>query len=447
MTSQAAFDGFENYRPLVISQKLPQTLLLHLNGVLLRSSQPLPRARKALSFLQHNRIPFILLTNGGGKSEKERVEELSDRLDIPLDRDLIVQSHTPFKKFVTGGEGEPALREKCVLVIGGAEDKCRRVAQNWYGFENVITPGDLISAFPSLWPFTSPQTYASCCRPLPKTQLSPKHVSAVQDKDQLVKVDAIMVFNDPRDWGLDTQIILDLLMSEAGYLGSLSPKNGDASLLNRGYQQDGQPPIYFSNSDLFWAAAYHLPRLGQGGFREALEGVWSAVTGGERMGVRLEKKMFGKPYQGTYDFAERRLQEHHGALHRGRIRAAELKNVYMVGDNPESDILGTNQYKSTFRSTWHSILVRSGVYSGGEPLHKPRVVVDDVWDAVEWAMKDAEAKHLQAHKPIYDSRFVGTQNGQSDHATEEVDTDNLRGAGKACKQMSDEGDSHYKEWM
>ena len=225
-----------------------------------------------------------------------------------------------------------------------------------------------------------------------------------------------MIFNDPRDWALDTQIILDLLMSQAGYLGSLSPKNGDISLPNRGYQQDDQPPIYFSNPDLFWAAAYHLPRLGQGGFREALEGVWSAVTGGEKLGVMLEKRMFGKPYQGTYEFAERRLQDHWSTLHGEDAtlpfvprtvdnRTGKLRTVYMVGDNPESDILGANQYESGFGSMWHSILVRSGVYNGGEPAHAPKVIVDDVWDAVQWAMEDAVRKHSnqQGRNVVYES--------------------------------------------
>lgn len=63
-----------------------------------------------------------------------------------------------------------------------------------------------------------------------------------------------------------------------------------------------------------------------------------------------------------------------------------MKRVYMVGDNPESDILGANQYKSPAGSTWNSILVRTGVYSGGEPAHKPKAIVEDVWDAVRWGL-------------------------------------------------------------
>lgn len=254
---------------------------------------------------------------------------------------------------------------------------------NSYGFTNVLTPADLITTFPTLWPFASPQNHTPYARPI-----SNKHLSAREyvPRPNLLKVDAIFIFNDPRDWALDTQIILDLLLSHAGYLGSLSPKNGDSKLPNRGYLQDSQPPLYFSNPDLFWAAAYHLPRLGQGGYRESLEGVWRAVTGG----AKLEARMFGKPYQPTFAFAERRLQSHRKTLlgeGKTRIEMEGLKRVYMVGDNPESDILGANQYRSEAGSEWCSILVRSGVYSGGEPAQKPKTVVEDVWEAVQWGLK------------------------------------------------------------
>ena len=100
--------------------------------------------------------------------------------------------------------------------------------------------------------------------------------------------------------------------------------------------------------------------------------------------------MFGKPFQPTFAFAEKRLQAHRQMLlGRGKTKIGMegLKRVYMVGDNPESDILGANQYKSEGGSEWLSILVRSGVYSGGEPLHKPKTIVEDVWDAVQWGME------------------------------------------------------------
>lgn len=99
-----------------------------IDGVLLRSSKPLPRAHRALSYLQSHRIPFILLTNGGGKSEQERVQQLSQLLEVPLDISMFIQSHTPFAD-LADGHGEESLKDKCILVVGGEGDKCRRVAE------------------------------------------------------------------------------------------------------------------------------------------------------------------------------------------------------------------------------------------------------------------------------------------------------------------------------
>ena len=59
----------------------------------------------------------------------------------------------------------------------------------------------------------------------------------------------------------------------------------------------------------------------------------------------------------------------------------------MVGDNPESDIRGANEFNSpTGETKWHSILVRTGVYDGGKPAYEPKVVVKDVWDAVRYGL-------------------------------------------------------------
>jgi HAD superfamily hydrolase (TIGR01456 family) len=193
--------------------------------------------------------------------------------------------------------------------------------------------------------------YKNFARPLP----SPIDPASPESS---LRIDAIFVYNDPRDWGLDAQIIKDVLLSTRGILGTLSSKNGDMTLPNRGYQQDGQPVLYFSNPDLVWASKYHLPRLGQGGFREALEGIWAAITGGPTNGVHLHKTVIGKPYKSTYEFAEKRL-----VLHRRNLFGEDctrLRRVYMVGDNPASDIAGSNNYESPNKTDWASILVQTG---------------------------------------------------------------------------------------
>jgi ribonucleotide monophosphatase NagD (HAD superfamily) len=71
-------------------------------------------------------------------------------------------------------------------------------------------------------------------------------------------------------------------------------------------------------------------------------------------------------------------------------RAVSLWSEACTNHVSESDIAGGNSYKSAFGSKWSSILLRTGVYAGGEPAHKPTVIVDDVYDAVQWAIEDAK---------------------------------------------------------
>lgn len=102
-----------------------------IDGVLLRSSKPIPGAAESLALLKDQGIPFILLTNGGGKHETERVAEISEKLQLPLDPSVIVQSHSPFAELVRGPDEQSSLENKCVLVVGGDGDRCRQVAERY----------------------------------------------------------------------------------------------------------------------------------------------------------------------------------------------------------------------------------------------------------------------------------------------------------------------------
>jgi HAD superfamily hydrolase (TIGR01456 family) len=242
-------------------------------------------------------------------------------------------------------------------------------------------------AQPAIWPFNAIWTdyYAKIARPLPK----PVNLS---DPANSLRFDAIFIFNDPRDWGLDTQIILDLLLSKNGILGTYSDKNGDTSLPNNGWQQDNQPCLIYSNPDLFWASSYNMPRLGQGGFRSALDGVWAETTDG----ATLSKLVIGKPYAETYNYAERVLQAHRNSLLAGQDESSPvtLERVFMVGDNPESDIRGANMFESPNGTKWDSILVKTGVYRDGTvPKYEPKALVDDVLSAVKWALVKQGYEH------------------------------------------------------
>lgn len=242
---------------------------------------------------------------------------------------------------------------------------------------------DIYTADPTIFPFAPPPPQPSRPLPLPLATLS----TPPSDLPSHLKIDAIFVFDDPRDWALDTQIITDLLQSHAGYLGTYSSLNGDASLPKGGWQLDGQPTLHFSNGDLVWSAAHPLPRFGQGAFQGALMGVWREVTRGER----LKQQIAGKPTVTTYRYADRVL----GRLVQGG-GAGGLRTVYMVGDNPSSDIEGANRYTALKNggAEWVGVLVETGVWRAGkfgdaqlQRGKRPSKIVGDVKAAVKAALE------------------------------------------------------------
>jgi ribonucleotide monophosphatase NagD (HAD superfamily) len=159
--------------------------------------------------------------------------------------------------------------------------------------------------------------------------------------------------------------MLDLAMSKGGYIGTLSETF------------DEGPPIYFSHNDIVWSAAHDNVRLGMGALRKMVEMLFKDLTKGKE----LETIAFGKPQIGTFEFATRLLQQWRKDEHRIN-RPPET--VYFVGDTPESDIRGTNQFNAKSKNDWYSILVKTGVYQDGtEPAYVPRVTVENVLDAVK----------------------------------------------------------------
>ncbi|KAK7753961.1 hypothetical protein SLS62_004060 [Diatrype stigma] len=370
-----------------------------IDGVLVKGTQPLPGARDTLHMLQNGGVPFIFLTNGGGLTEAAHVARVGQRLGLQgLDSRQFIQSHTPFYDLV----GE--YGDQNVLVLGGHGQQIRKLAQA-YGFQHVFTTSDLAATAPSIHPFPE-MTAGHHAEHGTVLRLCPKNPT---------RIAAILVWSSPRDWCLDLQVVADLLLSEGGYLGANpSPKNGDRRLPNAGYQQDGQPGLYFCNPDLEWATSHPQPRLAQGGFCAALEGIFRKLTGG--LG-ELQYKVCGKPTQLTYEFAERALlawcdildqqqqqrrqQAQPDSAEAGAAGAQEsgsgrIKTVYMIGDNPASDIAGANAYSSKYGLQWRSVLVETGVYvKGTSTPHTPVHVARNVKEAVEWAL----SQHKQTGQP------------------------------------------------
>ncbi|PGH00379.1 TIGR01456 family HAD hydrolase [Helicocarpus griseus UAMH5409] len=344
--------------PLVTASKY--AFAFDIDGVLVRGGKSIPEAVEAMKVLNgeneyHEKVPYIFVTNGGGKTEEERCIDLSKQLDMEVSPGQFICGHTPMR--------EMAEKYNTVLVVGGEGEKCRIVAEG-YGFKDVVTPGDIIKYNQHTTPF----------RKLTKEEFENSRTRDFEN----VKIDAIFVFADSRDWAGDQQIILDLCMSKGGRYGT------------RSETFDEGPPIYFSHNDIVWSTSHEYTRIGMGALRTSVEALFKAVTGKD-----LKTIAFGKPQLGTFQFATRLLQQWRKDTH-GIDSAPDT--VYFVGDTPESDIRGTNEYNESDKSehNWYSILVKTGVYQEGTtPQFPPNKTVENVLEAVKFGMDREHRKEAK----------------------------------------------------
>jgi len=290
------------------------------------------------------------VTNGGGKTEEERCLDLSKQLQLDISPGQFICGHTPMR--------EMADKYHTVLVVGGEGEKCRVVAEG-YGFKDVITPGDIIKTKDDTTPFrrlTDDEYKNSRFRDLKNT-----------------RIEAVFVFADSRDWAGDQQIILDCLMSVNGHLGTRSETGNEG------------PPVFFSHTDVVWATSHEHCRIGMGALRASLEAVYKAITGRE-----LSTIAFGKPQLGTYQFAMRLLRQWRKDTH---DIDKPPRTVYFVGDTPESDVRGTNEFNDISEAEWVSLLVKTGVFQdGAAPKYQPGHICQNVLEAVKYAVEREQAR-------------------------------------------------------
>ncbi|KAJ6093177.1 hypothetical protein N7486_008466 [Penicillium sp. IBT 16267x] len=332
-------------------------LAFDIDGVLIRGGNAIPEAVDALKYINGEnpfgiKVPYIFLTNGGGKTEQERCEDLTRQLGIEVSPGQFICGHTPMR--------EMAERYTTVLVVGGEGEKCRIVAEA-YGFKDVITPGDIIKTRQDTTPF----------RKLTEEEYNN---SRLLDLDK-VQIEAVFVFADSRDWAGDQQIILDCVMSKNGCLNQRSETFDDG------------PPVFFSHNDVVWSTSHDYCRIGMGALRASLEALYKAVTGKD-----LKSIAFGKPQIGTFQFATRLLQEW-----RSESRGIDKppSTVYFFGDTPESDVRGTNEYNEIAENEWISVLVKTGVYQDGTtPRFPPKKICENVYDGVKFAVEREHQKML-----------------------------------------------------
>ncbi|KAJ2885633.1 hypothetical protein H4R27_001214 [Coemansia aciculifera] len=337
--------------------QLQTAVALDIDGVLVRGKRALDEGRRALQLLSGNnrlrrRIPFVLLTNGGGVSEADKASDISRLLGVEIRPEQVVLAHSPMRALTS------KYAQKHVLVVGGKQSRCADIAQA-YGFGNVSTPNDVVAWNPSAWPFMQPPT---------ADQLSAQGAKRRDYAND--PFHAVMVFHDSFDFGRDLQVATDVLRSANATLGS--------EFVNR-----QTAPLYMSNSDLIFSNDYPRPRFGQGAYHVCLRAMWDALTGG----APLKYTLFGKPNKVQYQYAEHLLDQIAlaAAPDTDLAQLHARRRIFAIGDNPAADIAGANG------AGWTSVLVRTGVFDGSsgtnDTTHPAHLVTDHVEDAVNWIIE------------------------------------------------------------
>ncbi|KAK9831207.1 hypothetical protein WJX74_007420 [Apatococcus lobatus] len=340
----------------------PPAFVFDIDGVLVKGKQILEPAKKALGLLYENKdrplYPTVFMTNGGGVTEAEKAEHLSEWLNISVHSDQVVLSHTPYRKLVKH------LGDKPVLISG--RGNFHHVARE-YGFTQCVSTTQLARALPDALPLSQQEPDDHEEGPCPV------HDLGLGSEEKPFK--AALLFNDPGDWYRDLQLFTDIALS--------------GGVIGRERAPEGSKPVEvsFSHKDLLYATSFPTARFGMGAFAIALETLYQKVSG-----QPLPCKYYGKPMPDQYRMVEAVLvqQAQHMGLELPQqsgigTEALPFSTIYMIGDNPASDIRGARNAGLP----WASILVKTGVFCGpgdNSEADPADIVVDHVADAVEAAL-------------------------------------------------------------
>lgn len=209
-----------------------------------------------------------------------------------------------------------------------------------YGYKKWVWFRDFLAARPNVCPLLGAQ----------KQDLDPYYGE---------KVEAVFVMHEPHNWMEGLQLLCDVMLS-------------DGVVTNEGYTRAEEQVVelFIANGDFSYSAAFNQPRITAGAFISCLESLYTQYCG-----RTLKKTVYGKPGTEYHQHAETMLN----AFFPGEADDEPLKTIYMIGDNPRSDIQGAN----ASGDHWFSILVRTGLFKGENDAQFPaKKVVDNVYDAI-----------------------------------------------------------------
>lgn len=286
-------------------------------------------------------IPHVYITNGGGMTEVSKAKDMSDKFGISVTPSQVILSHTPMKKLVEKYEN------KRVMIVGS---KGYMEVAAHYGFKNCVNAHQVHQRTPGIYPCRNPKDqqhqhqYEQHNATLESASAFTGGVSTGDN------IDAVLVLHDPLDWGLEMQVLSDVLLGDT----------------NNSENMHQTVPLYVCNADVVYMDQYRYPRYTQGAFVEAFRGLFGHYT---KSALKVE--YCGKPFSIQYETAEEALKK----------QSTEIEVYYGIGDNPKADIRGANNAGDH----WVSVLVRTGVHQleGNDTVDVADIVTDDIATALD----------------------------------------------------------------
>eukprot|EP00638_Chattonella_subsalsa_P009869 CAMPEP_0117743924 /NCGR_PEP_ID=MMETSP0947-20121206/6435_1 /TAXON_ID=44440 /ORGANISM="Chattonella subsalsa, Strain CCMP2191" /LENGTH=319 /DNA_ID=CAMNT_0005560739 /DNA_START=232 /DNA_END=1192 /DNA_ORIENTATION=+ len=311
-------------------QKATDAVAFDIDGVLKRGDAVLPGAKQALQILLEKQIPFIFMTNGGGRTQRDFAETLGNLLELDFPPSHFVLSHSPMSDLST------EFADKRVLVLGRDAEA---IAREDCMLSKPVTVEDFARNHPGIYPWREFQ------------YLDPKPLPYSEEP-----LAAAIIFHDPIDWHLDIQVLCDVLKK-----GPPFTEAGAGQAI----------PLFVSNPDFTFSSSWPTARFAQGAFVSALSHLYQKLYNEE-----LKLKQYGKPLPVQFRYGEKVLEDQCRSMN----LSPQLSKIFMIGDNPAADVRGANNAGDR----WSSVLVRTGLFEGHHPptADPPDHIFDCVQSAI-----------------------------------------------------------------
>lgn len=334
------------------SKKKIPLIFFDADGVLRLGNTGVPQAKETIKLLRKLKLPFRIVTNGCGDTEKAKAYQFSRNIGLPKKYELkekeVILSHTPMKIPLRKASKEDF--HKFPLIVG--HGKMHDIMKS-YGIKRYITDIEYATIFSHIIP-------ANWARPLFKDK---KKARTIKERVQRrLKVDlshplcinSIFQVADVLRWEIPLQLCCDILISKDGVPGT-----------ERSSDEEQKIMYHIANADMDYMDIFTLPRFCGGSFFLSMNHLYKM-----KYGKDIKLLVYGKPSKLVFDYA------------RKSTGIKNVSNCYMIGDNPNVDIKGANN------AGIFSILVRTGMFKGENDKDNPaKKVVDNCYDALKFILK------------------------------------------------------------